>query len=225
MPLDKLAGALGRKQAEVAETIDNADDPRAERRKLERRAERARRRFEDEDEERWLDQLAADARERFIAIRTLTDAELAQRRRRLTLGEQLEQALADANVLTGVAGSNTEGTGGSKPGARGPGIIAGALFEPALQIGHRYRAVIGQLIANLQREIDATVRRPLDRRLEGSAEKERRLFEHWQGVRSEVVATLDPSLGSARSIEIMRRRRGLRPVDGTAMKASKSAQR
>lgn len=218
MPLDTLARALGRKPSEVSEQLANADDPEHTRHRLERRAEKIRRRIEQDDDARWLDGLIPEARTRFIAIRTLTDAELAQRRARLTPGVQLDQALADAALLTQVAAANMDGTGHTKPGARGPGIIAGALFEPAQQISLRYRAVIGQLVANLQREIDACVRRPLDRKLETSDEKEQRLFEHWTGVRSEVVATLDPTLGSARSVEIMRRRRGLRPVDGTEQK-------
>lgn len=223
MPLDKIAGALGRQLAEVAEHVEDADDPRAERRKLERRAQARLRKYERDDEARWLNSIADDARERFTAIRTLTDAELAQRRRSLSLGRQLDQALADARLLTHVAAGNTEGSGSGhqKPGARGPGIIAGALFEPATQIGERYAAVIGQLLGNLQREIDAAVRRPLERKLESSGEKAERLHRDWQGFRSEVVATLDPTLGSARSIEIMRRRDGYRPVDGTPMPVSR----
>lgn len=224
MPLDTLAAALGVKVADLQQQLADTDDPGL-RRRLERRAEATRRRLEDRDDREWLDQITGEARTRFEAIRTLTDAELAQRRHSQNLGAWVDQALADAELLTSVAAASMDGAGGGhgKPGARGPGFAAGGLYEPALQVGPRYRAVIEQMVANLQREIDACVRRPLDRRLESSDDKERRLFERWEGVRSEVVATLDPSLGSARTVEIMRRRRGLRPVDGSPLPASRRA--
>ena len=226
IPLESVARALGRRVSDIEAQIDAAEHPKAERLKLERKAERKRREVEDREEQRWLDEQAEQSRQAFLALRGAQDGELQQRRQQRTIGAQLDQALAEAALLTGVEAGNSEGNGGGHSGkmeGRGPGRISGALYENAQDVGVRYRAVIGQLISNLHREIDSTIRRPLDRKLESSGEKEARLFEHWKGVRSEVVATLDPPLGGARSIEMMRRRHGLRPVDGTSELPRKSA--
>jgi hypothetical protein len=217
--LETFAQALGRTRAELELQIEQAVAPDAERRKIALKAEQVRSRIERDADATELEGFSEAAKARFEALRTLSDAEFAQRRARMTIGAQLDQALADASLLTGVKGSNTDGSGHSagKLEGRGPGRIAGALYEPTLDVGARYRIIVGQLIANLWKEIDAVCRRPLtsERKLETSQEKETRLFRDWKGFRSEVVAALDPSLGSSRSIEMMRRRNNYRPVDGT----------
>jgi hypothetical protein len=184
--------------------------------------ERNRRAVEEADEKRWLDGQSSEARKRLGALRTLTDAEMQQSRAGLSLGRQLDQALADASLLSGVAASQGGGESHSgKPSSRGPGRIAGALYAHGdVDVATLYGTVIGQLIANLQREIDRARLGSLadHRKLESSAEKTVRLLRDWAGIRSEIVAVLDPSLGSSRSIEQMRRREGFRPIDGTERK-------
>ncbi len=219
--LQKAASTLGIPIAKLQEKIEAADSAGHERHRILASASRRRRRYEREAEAAWLDGQVTTSRERFAAIRTMTDSELQQRRQFLTLGTQLDQALADAALLTYVAGANTDSSGShGKPSSRGPGVIAGTLYAGGtIPLAERYRIVLGHLIANLQREIDVTVRGSLadHRKHESSGEKEARLDADWCGVRSEIVAALDPTLGSARSIEIMRRRMGKRPVDGTEL--------
>lgn len=218
--LESFAAALGRTRAELEQQIEEADDAKAERRKIERKAANATARVLRRAERAEIDAMAEINRERFEASRTLTDSELRQARDRMTLGAQVDQALAEASVLTAVRASGEGGDGrAGRMEGRDPGRIEGALYEAGvLDVGHRYRVILGQLVANLQREVDSVLRRPLtdERRLESSAEKDARLVRDWEGVRSEVVATLDPSFGSSRSIEKMRGRQGRRPIDGTA---------
>jgi hypothetical protein len=87
-----------------------------------------------------------------------------------------------------------------------------------LTVADRYRMVLGQIVERLEAEVDTAGRRPLT----GSAESETReardaRLAKWEGVPSHVVSTLDPSLGSPRTVENDRFRLGRRRSDGSKM--------
>jgi hypothetical protein len=225
--LETLAQALGRTRKELQEQIDNAEHPEAERRKLDRKADRVRCGVERRDDEKWLDGETAESRERFEQLRTLTDAEMQQARASMTLGRQLDQALADASLLTAVGASEPGGTGHhGKLSGRGPGHIEGAMYSHGkIDVPTLYRRVLERMVAALWREVDGARRGSLVdlRKLETSQEKDARLIRDWEGIRSEVVSVLDPSLGSPRSIEMMRKRNNRRPIDGTSSERDRAA--
>lgn len=228
-PMDELetfAQALGRTRKELQEQIDRADNPKAEHRRLEGKAARAQRAIERREKQRELDRFTEDARDRYEQLRTVTDAEMQQARNGLSLGRQIDRALADASLLTAVGASEPGGTSHSKPEGRAPARIEGALYSHGrLDVETTYRRVLERIVAALWREVDGARRGSLldVRKLESSAEKDQRLLRDWEGIRSEVVSVLDPSLGSPRSIEQMRRRNGRRPIDGTLSKTEANA--
>jgi hypothetical protein len=219
--LETFAQALGRTRKELEDQVEAAEDSDAETRRLKRKAERVRSRIERDEEKRILKGFSEQARERFEQLRTLSDAQMQQARASLSLGRQLDQALIDATLLFAVGASEIGGSGhGGKLEGRGPGRIEGALYSSSrLDVPTLYRRVMEPIIAALWREVDGARRGSLidTRKLETSEEKDRRLVRDWEGIRSEVVATLDPTFGSARSIETMRKRNGCRPIDGTPL--------
>jgi hypothetical protein len=225
--LETFARALGRTRKELEEQIDNAESPETERRRLARKADRVRSRIEHDEEDRILEGFSEDARRRYELLRTVTDAEMQQARASLTLGRQLDQALADASLLSAIAAAEIGGAGpGGKLEGRGPGRIEGALYSHSdLDVAALYRLIFERMLANLWREVDGARRGSLAdvRKHETSEQKDERLLRDWEGFRSEIVSVLDPTFGSPRSVEQMRRRKGRRPIDGMPMKASRVA--
>lgn len=225
--LETFAKALGRARKDLEEQIANAENPEAERRRLRAKAERVRSRIERSEDARELEAFSEESRSRFEQLRTLTDAEMHQARARLTLGRQLDQALADAALLTAVGAGEPGGGGhGGKLEGRGPGRIEGAMYSHGdIDVPTLYGRVLERMVAALWREVDSARRGSLVdvRKLETSQEKDARLIRDWEGIRSEVVSVLDPSFGSPRSIEIMRKRNDRRPIDGTLPKQARAA--
>lgn len=196
------------------------EDPVEELKVLERRYRSLARGVVDRSERREMDNMVSENRARHDEVRAEAEAQLRSQRLQRSLGERLDRAFAQARLLSTVPASKPGSGARGKPESRPPSKALDSTIAPdgpdELTISARYQIVFSQLVERFEHEVDVSLRRPLTGAAETETleERDKRLMQ-WAGIASHVVATLDPTLGSARTIENARHRLGLRRVDGT----------
>lgn len=150
------------------------------------------------------------------ALRLVTDNERREARQSRTLGQRLDRALVEARVLSEAATANlSRRVSGGLPTSEAPERNTGLLSERDNDsIADAYGRRLRLMIEALEREVDAHHLRPVDKPRESREERDARIVRDFPGLASHIVSFIDPSLGSPRSIERVRARAGLRPVDG-----------
>lgn len=149
-------------------------------------------------------------------LRVEIERERQRQRNTLTLGERLDRALVSAaQMANGATTSFAQRISGGKPESAPPPSADEILYGPeggsVLDVyGRRLRLII----ESLEREVDAHALRPVGGDKESRDDKDRRLIRDFEGDPSHLVALIDPSMGSPRTIERARVRNGRRAVDG-----------
>jgi hypothetical protein len=218
-----VAVGLNRARSDIKKQLAGADDPRLELQRLERRYRRLSAGILERDQRRELDDLATENRERHDEVLEQAAATERARRLRMTLGQRLDEALNRAELLTTVPAGAVAVATRSKPSSSPPpkalNVRHDAVDAKELSLAARYRYVIGQFLERLEDEVDTAERRPASsERQQQTLEARDQRLARWRGVASHVVSTLDPSLGSPRTIENARDRLGQRRSDGNELK-------
>lgn len=158
----------------------------------------------------------SDTAEQHRILRVEIERERQRQRATLTLGERLDRALVAAgSIANGATTSFAEQISRGKAESTLPPSADEILYGPetgsVLDVyGRRLRLII----ESLEREVDAHALRPVGGRAETREEKDQRLIRDFEGDPSYLVALIDPSMGSPRTIERARVRMCRRPTDG-----------
>jgi hypothetical protein len=149
-------------------------------------------------------------------LRVEIERERQRQRNTLTLGERLDRALVGAaqmanGATTSFADRISRGKAESAPPPNADEILYGSEGGSVLDVyGRRLRLII----ESLEREVDGHALRPIGGGVESREEKDRRLIRDFEGDPSHLVALIDPSMGSPRTIERARVRMHRRASDG-----------
>lgn len=226
--IGKVAAGFSRRRDHVKAQMAGAADPVDELRALERAWERLSVGIRRRAERREAVERSDAARARHDGVLESASAELRGRRARMSLGQRVDEALGQAAMLSSVPASRPGGgTRANQPDSRvlaGTSSANGLLERPTesklgqLTVVERYQMVLGQILDRLEAEVDTASRRPITGRAESETREARNArLMRWAGVASHIVSTLDPSLGSPRTIENSRHSLGLRRSDGNEM--------
>lgn len=158
----------------------------------------------------------SDTAEQHRILRIEIERERQRQRNTLTLGERLDRALVGAaTIANGKATSFGDVISRGKAGSSPPPNADEMMYDSETgSVLHVYGRRLKLMIESLEREVDGHALRPVGGGKESREEKDMRLVRDYEGDAPELVATIDPSLGSPRTIERARVRMLRHPRTG-----------
>lgn len=200
-----LAKLRGIKPLDARKAILKTEDPLALRSTWREAYRRESARILIRADERELDRMADEGRVRHAQHQRAFQQETRARRKHLTLGHRLDDALAKITILPGLATPDFVPSGSSAPQAEAPPVAEHLEIETHLK-------VIESRIELIEAELDSAQGHSTVKNwaMATSDEKDREILsKRWAGVHSRDIASANPELGTERAIRFVRSRAGL----------------
>ena len=211
--LTAVGRSLGIRALDIRRAIRDSNDKEELLKRWRRAHSRATSRIERHIEESALDGYADAAHERDAERRRTLAHERQARRRAQPIGRRLDRVLSEIATSPGMSTGSYVPSGSRAPQSSAP--------PPAdtLDVSSHLRVIEARIEA-IEDEWDAFRGLGVVKNwaMASGEEKDREILSpRWRGVKSAIVSEAAPYLGSARTIERVRRAASLRPSDGTEM--------